>query len=297
MRRPMGSRQLLSAIMGGVLGLMACQLATPTPIPTAAVWPPTPTLAILATPIATPEPPRNPTSAPAPTATPSADTGWELLREGLERRQITLPEANETLTILRLAPEQFRWEVGYSPGRPQILADWQRQTGALLVVNGGYFTPEFTATGLIIADGQASGASYVGFGGMVVVDGAGTAALRSLADQPYNSQEEWSAAVQSFPLLVKPGGQLGFPADQEAGQRARRTVIGQDVHGRILLIIAPRGGFTLHQLSAWLTASDLELDLALNLDGGPSTGLFLADPSLTIPAFSALPIVLLVYKR
>lgn len=285
----------------GAVGLMACQLAAPMPTPTA-VWPLTPTLAILAP---TPEPSPLPTSAPdsiatplpPATATPAADTGWELLREGLERRQITLPEANETLTILRLAPEQFRWEVGYSPGRPQILADWQQQTGALLVVNGGYFTPEFTATGLIIVDGQASGASYVGFGGMVVVDEAGTAALRSLADQPYSSQETWSAVVQSFPLLVKPGGQLGFPADQESGQRARRTVIGQDVNGRILFIMAPRGGFTLHQLSAWLTASDLELDIALNLDGGPSTGLVLADPSLTIPAFSTLPIVLLAYQR
>ncbi|MBK8433928.1 MAG: hypothetical protein IPL28_22740 [Chloroflexi bacterium] len=78
----------------GAVGLMACQLAAPMPTPTA-VWPPTPTLAILAP---TPEPSPLPTSAPdsiamplpPATATPTADTGWELLREGLERRQITL---------------------------------------------------------------------------------------------------------------------------------------------------------------------------------------------------------------
>ncbi|MBK8433301.1 MAG: phosphodiester glycosidase family protein [Chloroflexi bacterium] len=69
-------------------------------------------------------------------------------------------------------------------------------------------------------------------------------------------------------------------------------MIGQDVNGRIFAHHGSRGGFTLHQLSTWLTASDLELDIALNLDGGPSTGLVLADPSLTIPAFSTLPIVL-----
>ena len=98
-------------------------------------------------------------------------------------------------------------------------------------------------------------------------------------------------------MLVKPGGELGFPAESEDNVRARRTVIAQDREGRILFLIAPRGQFTLHQLSRYLTESDLNLDIAINLDGGPSSGLMIANPREVIPSQSLLPVVILVFPR
>jgi len=68
---------------------------------------------------------------------------------------------------------------------------------------------------------------------------------------------------------------MGFPADADDGRPARRTVVAQDLEGRILLIIAPRGYLSLHELAFFLSESDLDLDVALNLDGGFSTGLWL----------------------
>jgi hypothetical protein len=103
--------------------------------------------------------------------------------------------------------------------------------------------------------------------------------------------------LQSFPLLVRPDGELGFPAEFEDHVQARRTVIALDREGRILFILTPRGHFTLHQLSLYLTESDLNLDIALNLDGGPSTGIRVADPHEIIPSQTLLPIVILVYPR
>ncbi|MEZ4641795.1 MAG: phosphodiester glycosidase family protein [Chloroflexota bacterium] len=185
----------------------------------------------------------------------------------------------------------YQFDVAYHPGVPQSLSDWQAETGALLVVNGGFFTPEFHATGLIIAAGVAEGSSYDGFGGMVAITEAGIE-VRSLAERPYTADEPLTAAVQSFPLLVQPGGTNGY-ADED-GQPARRTVIAQDRNGRLLLIIAPLGSFTLHQLSQYLLASDLDLDIALNLDGGSSTGMLLTDLPLHIPAFTMLPAVITV---
>ena len=55
--------------------------------------------------------------------------------------------------------------------------------------------------------------------------------------------------------------------------------------------------FTLHSLSAYLVQSDLDLDVALNLDGGPSSGMLLAEPFEVIPAYSPLPIVITVSER
>jgi len=121
--------------------------------------------------------------------------------------------------------------------------------------------------------------------------------VRWLVERPYDPAEPLRAALQAFPILVQPGGQLGFGAERENYARARRTVIGQDREGRILLIVAPRGHFTLHQLSRYLTESDLGLDIALNLDGGGSTGILVADPYEILAPRVLLPFVILVYPR
>ena len=98
-------------------------------------------------------------------------------------------------------------------------------------------------------------------------------------------------------MLVEPGGILGFGADRENHVSARRTVIAQDRAGRILFIVTPQGYFTLYGLSAYLTGSDLDLDIAINLDGGGSTGLLVANPREEIPSRVLLPFVILVYPK
>ena len=134
------------------------------------------------------------------------------------------------------------------------------------------------------------------FGGMFAVSEGGPE-LRWLAQQPYHPKESFIAALQSFPILVKPGGELGFSAKHEDNIAARRTAIAQDQLGRILFIVAPQGNLTLHQLSDFLTNAGLNIDIAINLDGGPSSGILLAEPSEKIPAISPLPIVITVFKE
>ena len=46
------------------------------------------------------------------------------------------------------------------------------------------------------------------------------------AARPHTPDEPLQYALQSFPMLVKPGGILGYP--DEDGRPARRTVIGMD---------------------------------------------------------------------
>jgi uncharacterized protein YigE (DUF2233 family) len=267
-----------------ILLLLACNLESlPTP---PADFPPTPTLFI-------------PDPLPAPTQTAvNPDSGWQELRPGLERRTINLPEQEnqfrESLYILRVDPNFFAFDVGYHPGQPQSLEQWQAETGALLVVNGGFFTEEYIATGATVTNGQTSGSSYQDFGGMFAVSANGPS-LRWLPQQPYDPSEGLLAGLQSFPMLVTPGGQPGFP--EEDGQRARRTIIAQDTQGRILFVLAINGSFTLYQMSRFLVDSDMGIDSALNLDGGTSTGLHLSDPAEGIAAFSLLPVVILVYPK
>ncbi|MDT8304563.1 MAG: phosphodiester glycosidase family protein [Anaerolineae bacterium] len=254
-------------------------------------------------PVTPPSTPAVVSATPAPTATlPPLDSGWQELKPGLEQRTLNIVDDErvwqETVTVLRVDPAFYTFGVAYRPGAPLQLPQWQAETGALLVVNGGFYTEEYLATGLIISNGVASGSSYAGFGGMFAVGPAGPQ-VRSLVATPYDPAEPLQAALQSFPLLLKPGGVVGFP--EEDGQQARRTVVAQDRDGRVLFLVANRGAFTLHTLSLYLAHSDLALDVALNLDGGPSSGMMLMgageQPVLHLPAFALLPAVITVQPR
>lgn len=254
------------------------------------------------TPVATVTPTPTPILSIPSTSNTAPDTGWSLLRAGLERRVISIYNSQnqpiESLHIWRLDQNYFRMGVAYNE-TPRSLETWQRETNALIIINGGYYDVEnekYFPVGLTIANGKASGRSFNGYGGMVAINESGTE-LRWLAQKPYNSYERLQAALQSFPILVQPGGKLGFGADRENNISARRTVIGQDKDGRILLMVAPQGYFTLHQLSVYLTESDLNLEIAVNLDGGGSTGILVASPSEIISPARSLPFVILVYAR
>ena len=201
------------------------------------------------------------------------------------------------LVIVRLDPAQVRLRVAYAPDRPRGLRGWFEQRRPLAAINGSFFTPEYQATALLISDGSASGASYEGFGGMLSVAPDDGVALRALRDQPYDPAEPIEQALQSFPMLVFPGGEPA--AIKDDGRRARRSAVAIDRAGRLLLLVSPTSDFTLRGLADWLSQSDLDVDRALNLDGGSSTGLYLSDGALheEIDSFGPLPIVLLVEAK
>ncbi len=229
------------------------------------------------------------------------EPGWTLVQPGLERRVIPVSNKQnqqvESLYVWRLDQNYFRIDVAYDE-TPKSLETWQRDTNADMVVNGGFYSIEnekYFPNGLTIVNGQPSGRSF-NYGGMLAIH-EDRAELRWLVQRPYTAAERLQAGLQSFPILVQPGGELGFGPERENHASARRTVIGQDRAGRILLMVAPQGYFTLHQLSAYLTESDLGLDIAINLDGGGSTGILVANPPEVISPTRLIPFVILVYAR
>jgi len=124
---------------------------------------------------------------------------------------------------------------------------------------------------------------------MFAVLPGGRVEVRWLAARPHDPNETLLEAVQSFPVLVKPGGTMGFPPDPQ-DVPARRTVVAQDREGRILFLVASEGYLTLHELARWLGGSDLGLEVALNLDGGQSTGLYFAEGEARVEIDSQAPV-------
>jgi uncharacterized protein YigE (DUF2233 family) len=168
---------------------------------------------------------------------------------------------------------------------------------ALLLVNGSYFTPEHQPTGLLVSQGHQLSklrrkGGGAGTGIFVLHDGHASLYPRETIKKV--DYETSAFAIQAGPRVIEPGGVGGIMSDD--GLRANRTVIGSDRRGRIVLAVTygedggSRTGATLYELMHLFSehgigaiADDLTLDSALNLDGGPSTGLFLRDPEIDLP--------------
>ncbi|MGB9634757.1 MAG: phosphodiester glycosidase family protein, partial [Chloroflexaceae bacterium] len=270
---------LLAAFIGacGATGGVASGGSTGAPVPTlmaTATGIPPPTLAATA---------------------PPADTGWLLAAPGIETRRLRAAVAGRetAISVVRLDPRQVRFRVGYAPEAPLPLASWAERAGARVAINGGFFDADGRSVALLVHDGQIEGSSYVGQGGMFAVSPEGAVWLQSLADRPFDPNVPLAQALQGWPMLVKPG--IGASYHAEDHDRARRSALGLDHDGRVVLIVVSAPVFTLGEFSAWLAASDLELDSAVNLDGGSSSGLIVRSESAPerIEPFVPLPIVLL----
>ena len=250
----------------------------------------------LTAPAATPRP----TASPRPTATPvPPDTGWQNVASGVEYRELGIKDdrRSERLKMVRVDPAQTHLRVLYNPDQPQRVSAWLAQSGAQVAVNGNFFDPQNHALGLVIQDGQRrDGVVYEGFGGMFAVSG-NEARVRWNVQEPYYG-EPLTYALQNFPMLVLPGGAPNLEIDDN-GRRAPRSVVAQDRSGRLIFVASPGPFFTLTSLGQWLAASDLDLDRALNLDGGTSTGLLLRAGENTqgVDSWVAVPNVIVVEPR
>lgn len=270
---------LLWTIWGALSGLLL--LAPGCTLTRATIPPPTPT----------------PTSAP----TPVSGDGWETVRPGIEQRTARVPGQGPfgaQAMIVRVDPALATFQVAYRPGDPLSLSEWRAALpGAAVIVNGGFFDEFNRALGLVVSEGQAYGQSFSGFGGMFQVTEAGPR-VRSLVSEPYLGEPLWHA-VQSFPMLIEAGGVLA-PRGDGFDVPARRTIIAQDGAGRILLIVTPLSEVSFSAAQDWLLSADLDVRIALALDGGRSTGLALdhvEGPDDLYPAFDRLPSVIAVFPR
>jgi exopolysaccharide biosynthesis protein len=245
-----------------------------------------------------------PTPAPAGAAVdPAPDPdAWLELTPGLERRtaQMTVPGVDEPIPVelVRIDPTHFVFQVHYAPDRAATISQWQARTGAMVIVNGGFFnTGTHETQALVVSDGERFAGSYTRQGGMFSVVGE-EVRVRSLVQEPYRAGEPLDQAVQGLPMLIEPGGQpVQFRFSRDT---ARRTALGQDADGRIVIAVVDEPVVDLYTWRDWLiTLPGLALDAAINLDGGSSSGLAVLawDGALLIDSHGVVPTVIAITPR
>jgi len=143
---------------------------------------------------------------------------------------------------------------------PKTVSEWKKAKDADLAINAGYFTKEMNPAGYLktpkfIWDAPA----YEDFWG-ITTEGEGMFGKTKNIDA-----NDFALLLTSFPLLVSEEKAV---FTKETGKQARRTILGKR-DGYLVFIIfdAP---ITLYEAAKFLQKEKFEI--ALNLDGGPSTG-------------------------
>lgn len=237
------------------------------------------------------------TNTPYPTAAPPGE--WLEAAPGLFTRKVRIEPPYAAvgafdMVVVRIDPSLIELRVHYEPTVLRSLPEWKDTLDdPLMVVNGSFFTAEGYAVGLVVTDGQYYGTSLTGYGGMLQIS-EGEVRVRSLVEEPYQG-EIYQHAAQGFPMFVQPGGK---PARTGAGfdDASRRTIVAQEKDGHILFMVTTDGLMTLRSALDWLAQTEsFEINAAFGLDGGKSSGLYVA--GTLHPSIEPVPVVIAAYSR
>lgn len=276
--RHAGGQVAATARMGGLLTLLALLLSacqTRDAVLSLDPLPPTPT-------------------ADAPTPPAVSQNGWQELAPGLElHRSLATGALFGQAFALRVDPQLYQFRAHYVPGEARTLDAWlEALPGVTAFINANFFNRDLSVNGLLVADGVSHGQPWLTRGGTFLLR-EGRPVLQANPERPWRAGG-LRQAVQGFPMLVLDGQ----PAYGRSGAPARRSVVALDRSGRVLLLATSLLGPSLAGMAGWLASSDLEIDSALNLDGGGSTMFYVdADEPLRLPSLDAVPALLAVWPR
>lgn len=191
---------------------------------------------------------------------------------GLRVRRGTLPapyawdfaELSIDLSRVSLSLVEAPAGLGLLPELPQ---------GAWAWVNGGYFDSEQRPTSWVRSGGRDWTRKRRSRSGGVLLVQSGRGYVGPNWDLPFDA----SFALQSSPLILEPQGRPGIRTDD--GRRAARTFVCQGDSPselRFVLVLAAIGSgptlFECMDIARRAPPAGFGCQVALNLDGGPSTG-------------------------
>ena len=222
------------------------------------------------------------------------DFTWQTIGKGLSFARLEVldkKEVVEAIAVVRIDPNLNSFRVFH--GSPRRLLAWQEFTQAAIVVNGSYFTKEWQPCGLVVSDGRLYGPQRnEAMRGMFVAEPRGMspdlprATILDLVANPVEiTKLPWTQGLMSFPLLLDSRGRIRV---KKTALTAQRTIICTDRKGNIVLGHTAGDYFSLYELARFLKTTPLEIDVALNLDGGSKAQLAIKTPDFTYVAPSLL---------
>ncbi len=170
------------------------------------------------------------------------------------------------------------------------------QRGAL--INGGFFGMRGEAMGLLVAGGQqlAPPETEGPYSALLTVTHTGEWNLSYLRNAQTGritipaDTSDYQLALQAGPMIIEPGGKIGVPPPSEEPILANRTIIVKTTDERWFFLVAQETD--LYQLQNALLQIFPNIDAAMALDGGPSSGLAVATLGVMMAPVTPIPVSL-----
>lgn len=214
-----------------------------------------------------------------------------------ERRSASFKDGRTVdLVIARLPKDGWAWSMQNDPQAPKKVNAWRQELKSNLVINGSYFTETNQPSGFYKVGSKnkriklPNSNQDKGYTGLVgVIDGK-----LELGYLPYLRLEsrviEYDSVFLSFPTLLADEKNL---VEKDSGKFSSRTAVAQNQAGDIFVIITEKGNISLFELAQWLESQPEKFQTAINMDGGPSSGIsYSANDETYDLSSSAVPNVL-----
>ncbi|MBP6944906.1 phosphodiester glycosidase family protein [Patescibacteria group bacterium] len=193
--------------------------------------------------------------------------------------------------------EQEKYRFAFAAARNQLrMSEWRdTYASAVAGINGVYFMEDMQSAGLFMGDGHwqvkrlfdADKSALMKIGDQFEILDTATSGIR-LA--------ELKGGAQTYPILIKDGKEM---LTRDTGKEARRSWVGTDRDGRVWLGVLSDGEISLYGLMKRLMEMGINWDMVVNLDGGPSTGIFVKgeEGDVLKETLGGVPNVLLVERK
>jgi hypothetical protein len=201
---------------------------------------------------------------------------WRTLKPGLEFATMSgtpvCRQGSPEIALLRIDPAQAIVRVHHytleAVDTPPDIVEWLRLTGAHAVFNAGQFYPDWSYMGILVSNGHVvSGRPHRDFKAALVAapaKGPPAARVLDLDGAPLDPRAPgWREVAQSFMLFDSTGKIRVRSSDRVAN----RTGVGEDHHGR-LIVVTTEGGYTLSDFARLIRHAPLQLKHAMSMDGG-----------------------------
>ena len=218
--------------------------------------------------------------------TPSTES-WHIITPGVEERRFLHSPSGTQMIVYRINPREQQFHLAIKE-EARFVSEWfDELSGASLVFNAAFFHEDFSPSGWVKRDGVRHSTRMFDPALSALWSIDPTLQLIDTSKHP-PAFEDVITGLQSYPLLLNDGKRA---VATESEKRARRTWIatGSDAHWYLGVVSSHE--ISLFALAYWLEAIDLPLVTALNLDGGPSTGVAYHDAPSSLNSLGPVPIV------
>lgn len=223
------------------------------------------------------------------------EPAWHESGDGVMRYETSYGQGSSLgiLRIYQFPSTGWQWSFAHSTSAASVREWADRIPDASVLVNGVYFHEDNLPSGAFVSHGEYIGSRAFDADKSALIVLAPAPRIVDLTKEP-KALEQATEAAQTFPYLIK---NTSKAITEDSGKLAERSFVGTDTQGRFYVGVAINASLSLYELAVLLADQPIQWQDAVNLDGGPSTGIFVDLPNENRSRTSLAPVPNVVVGR